>query len=74
LYATRQVGLLRQEIPAVVVRRGLQCRLLSPLLYGAGTTAAFASRPLAWAIFVAVPILYITPGVFDRHAPRLADE
>jgi uncharacterized membrane protein len=74
LYATHYAKLMHQSIPKSVARKALARSLLSPILYGLGTVAARISLPLAWALFVAVPIIFIAPGVFERHVHRLQEE
>jgi len=69
VYATHHAQLLHESIPADVSRKALRKGLLSPLLYGLGALISTVFPPLAWAVFVIVPFIYIVPSSFDRAAP-----
>lgn len=66
IYATRHGQLLHENIPSEASRRAVRKGLLSPFLYGLGALLSLAYPPLAWAVFVIVPFIYIVPSSFDR--------
>lgn len=68
IHVTHRAMLLHASIPAEVARRAVLRGLLSPLLYGIGALLSLASLPAAWCMYALVPLLYILPGAFERHA------
>ena len=68
IYVTHRARLLHASIPAEVAQRAVLRGLLSPLLYGGGALLSLVSLPVAWCVYALVPLLYILPGAFERHA------
>ena len=63
-YAVQKAGMSIEALPEVIKKKEIRKGIMGACLYAATIGIAFVFRPLALFIFLAVPVLYVVPGLF----------